>query len=192
MKREYLNSILLCGALFFSYIPLNAAEGLWLNSPGLDHSIQVPAGWPISGVRGSLTPPGMAHLFFLVAKGSAFAVDIARQQAPGKDSMPADEYFDMARQVARSPALQKARLSDKSELQYFKSVEETAGKKEYFIQGILVKSQETYYITISSPRSHPGAAEWRQVLGALSSLRTGASSALGKKVDLKKGKTGSR
>ncbi len=180
MKRS-----LVCVVLLFSVSALRAEEGFWLNAPDLGHSIQVPFDWPFPGPSGSLTPPGMAHLFFLTSKSGSFVMDVAAQKEPGKDSMPAADYFDLARQMGGNPPIQKAPLKDKSQLRYCRSVEAKPGHKDYFIQGVLTKGARTYYITISSPKGYPSPKEWNEALKALASLRTGASTAGGLKKDLR-------
>ncbi len=159
------------------------ASGLWLNTADLSHSIEFPAGWPYPGKSQSVSPPGMTHLFFLATADDALAVDIAA----ATPMMSPEKYFEIAAAVGAAGKPEKTKLSDKSAFEYRRSVEKQGAQSQYFTQGVLVKKDGRYYVTVTSPRRHPGKKEWAAILGALASLRNASSTALGLIAPEKKG-----
>lgn len=152
--------------------------GLWLNSSDQRHSIEFPRGWPYPGRGRSISPPGLSHLFFLTTPDDAVAMDIA---AGAK--MTPEQYFEFIGGV-RSPGEERASpvtttLADRSTFKHFRSVERQGPVKQYFVQGVLAKKDGRYYVTITSPKRHPGKKEWADILGGLASLRSSPSAAGG-------------
>lgn len=175
-------------ALWLVSAPAHAAKrpakssGLWLNSSDQDHSIEFPAGWPYPGKTQSVSPPGMAHLFFLTTQDDGLAVDVAA----GTGQMSPDQYFEfisgLRSQGEKREAVKTEALSDKSVFKYYRSVEQQGPKRQYFSQGVLAKKDRRYYVTITSPRRHPDRKEWAAITRALASLRAWASTVGGRAV----------
>lgn len=157
-------------------------KGFWLNSPGMTHSIQYPKGWPFPGASQSISPSGMKHLFFLVSPDKLIGLDIA---APTSESLEPYEWAEFVRTMRvkggplTPPVMEKKPLEKSAVFTCFKSVEAGPGGKNYFLQGVLEKAGEKYYITITSPRRHPSPKDWKEIRSALLSLRRGSSTAGG-------------
>ncbi|MDO8803444.1 MAG: hypothetical protein Q7R35_03345 [Elusimicrobiota bacterium] len=124
----------------------------------------------------------MKHLFFLVSPDKLIGMDIA---APTSDSLEPYEWAEFVRTIrvkggpVTPPALEKIPFGKKAVFACFKSIEDSPKGKNYFLQGVLEKAGEKYYITITSPRRHPSPKDWKEIRYALLSLRRGVSSAGG-------------
>ncbi|MBI5201863.1 MAG: hypothetical protein HY925_09785 [Elusimicrobia bacterium] len=124
--------------------------------------------WPIPASAHSASPPGMKHLFFLSTADKGLAVDVAA----ATPKMTPESYFEIAGTGSPSKP-ETARLADKSSFTWRRTTEAQGGKTQYFTQGVLVKKDGRFYVTITSPLRHPEKKEWSAILGALASLRAG-------------------
>ncbi|MEK7722172.1 MAG: hypothetical protein AAB359_07265 [Elusimicrobiota bacterium] len=171
-------------------VPSREEKELWLTSPDRAYSICFPEKWPFPGFSKSISPPGMNHLFFLSDPDSVLGIDIA----VAGEKMTPEKYFQLIRKVkAKSEkqrsSLQTIKLKDGSSFTYFSSVETGGKRDDYFIQGIVKKPDAGYYVTITSIRKILYEKNWSKILSALASLRKGASTLGGKKMNISNQKT---
>lgn len=154
---------------------LRAGDGRWINSPGQDYSLRLPAGWPAGPAPAKLTPPGMTQLFSLSPKSRAFVMNVSCDEASPRGSMLLKTYYDTAREIAGGSFPEESVPAGGSRFVCFRSSEAAGGRPVYLVRGLLYAPEQEFYVTFSSSRGWPAGEDWQAALEALAALRPGAS-----------------